>query len=113
MAVDAPANGSSVGSSFTVAGWAVDLGASSGSGVDAVHVYATAVGGDSPMPLGVATTGGSRPDVGTALGAQFGNSGFSLGASGLAPGQYDVTVYARSTVTGTFNQARTVRVTVE
>jgi hypothetical protein len=32
--------------------------------------------------------------------------------SGLAPGQYQIVVFAHSTVTGTFNQSRVVAITV-
>ena len=46
------------------------------------------------------------------LGAQFTNSGYNVTVSGLAPGQYQIAVYAHSTVTGTFNQSRVVSVTI-
>src|SRR4029450_10336624 len=40
LSIDVPGMGSTVSSSFAVAGWAVDTGAPSGTGVDAVHVWA-------------------------------------------------------------------------
>jgi hypothetical protein len=111
MALDAPAHGSTVGPTFTVSGWAVDRGAPSGTGVDTVHVWAFPQSG-SPMFLGVASYGGSRPDVGALFGSQFTSSAFSVTASDLSPGAYTVVAYAHSTVTGTFNQSRTATVTV-
>jgi hypothetical protein len=115
MAVDGPAAGSTQTRPFGIDGWAVDLGASSGPGVDAIHVYAFPVVGGSPSFLGVASYGVARPDVGAVFGSAFTNSGYHLAVTSgvLAAGQYDVTVYARSTVSGTFNQARVVRVTVQ
>ena len=40
MSLDVPSQGAAVSGQFAVAGWAVDLGASAGSGVDTVHVWA-------------------------------------------------------------------------
>ena len=100
---------------FRVDGWAADLGAPVGNGADAIHVWALSVGGGSARFLDAATLGGARPDVGSLYGSAFANSGFSLTVAGgaLAPGQYDVLVYAHSTVTGTFNQMRSVRITIQ
>src|SRR4029078_7924495 len=39
MSIDTPGSNQTVGSSFLVAGWATDLAATSGSGVDAIHIY--------------------------------------------------------------------------
>ena len=62
--------------------------------------------------MGPATYGNFRPDVASAFGnSQFTNSGFVLFAT-LAPGTYDIYVFAYSTVANSFNQARIVRVTV-
>jgi hypothetical protein len=36
-------------------------------------------------------------------GSQFTPSAYSLNASGLSPGNHQLAVYARSTVTGTYN----------
>jgi hypothetical protein len=113
MAVDAPATGASLGQPFSIAGWAIDRGAASGTGVDAVHVWAYPVAGGSPIFLGAATLGISRPDVGAAFGDQFTPSGYALSASGLAAAQYDIGVHAHSTVTGSFNQQRLVRINVQ
>jgi hypothetical protein len=112
MSVDLPSPNASLGQPFLVAGWAIDRGSGSGTGVDAIHVWAFPLSGGGPIFLGAASYGGTRPDVGGIFGSRFTNSGFGLMAAGLNPGTYDVVVYARSTVTGTFNNARVVRVTV-
>jgi endonuclease/exonuclease/phosphatase family metal-dependent hydrolase len=115
MFVYGPANGSALGSSFTIDGWAVDLGSGSGVGVDGVNAYAyrNPGSGESAIFLGAAAIGRSRPDVGAALqNSRFTPSGYTLAVSGLAAGVYDLVVTARSTVTNTFNNARTVRITV-
>jgi hypothetical protein len=110
MSLDAPVHGATVGDRVTVSGWALDLNGGTGSGVDAVHVYATPVGG-APYLLGAATFM-ERPDVASAYGQpRFLSAGFTLTAL-LAPGWYDITAYARSVVSGTFNTARTARVRV-
>ncbi len=111
MGINAPASGSVVGRPFSLIGWAIDLGAPAGTGVDAVHVYAYPPTG-SPQFLGAATYGLPRSDVAGAFGAQFANAGYSLSISTLGSGTYTIAVFARSTVTGTFNQAQTVVVTV-
>jgi hypothetical protein len=114
MSVDTPASGAVTGQPFQVAGWAIDLDAveSQGSGVDAIHVWAFPTDGSAATFAGAATTGSPRNDVGAAFGAQFTNSGYNLTVSGLAPGTYQLAVYAHSTVTGTFNQSRVVTITV-
>ena len=111
MAIDTPRVNASVPRTFTIAGWAADLGAASGSGVDTIHVWAWPIGGGSPVFVGVAGLNGARPDVGNRFGPQFASSGYSVTGT-LAPGTYDLAVYARSTVTGTFNNAQAVRVLV-
>ncbi len=112
MSVDLPSPNASPGPPFLIAGWAIDRGATGGTGVDVVHVWAFPAGGGAPIFLGAASTGGTRLDVGGIYGSRFTDSGFGLMAAGLGPGTYDVVIYARSTVTGTFNNARVVRVTV-
>jgi FG-GAP repeat protein len=109
--VDAPGDNAIIGSSFTVSGWAIDRGAGSGAGVDAIHVYAFNPGGAATF-LGVATYGLPRPDLGAFFGPQFTNSGFELQVSSLAAGTYQIVVFARSVVTNTFNAAVRSNVTV-
>ncbi|HET7219361.1 MAG TPA: hypothetical protein VFJ02_14990 [Vicinamibacterales bacterium] len=108
--VDSPANSATVAGQLTVSGWAVDLNSTSGTGVDAVHAYAFPVTGGQ-MFLGAASFT-QRLDVASYFGnSRFTNSGFALAAS-LPPGVYNVAVYARSTVTGTFNAVWTAQIRV-
>jgi hypothetical protein len=111
MSIDGPANGSTVGPSFTVGGWAIDRAAATGTGVSAVHVYATPSGGAQQF-LGVASYGIARSDIGAAFGARFTNSGFSLNVGPLAAGSYTITAYAFSTVTNAYSIVRSTQVTV-
>ncbi len=115
MWVDTPVQNAATTLPFNVAGWAVDLAAQTGPGVDAVHVWAypNPGSGAPAIFLGAATYGGSRPDIGAAYGSQFTNAGFSLTVQNQDPGEYRLIVYARSTVTGTFNQALTLTVFVD
>jgi hypothetical protein len=77
-----------------------------------VHVWAVPVGtAGAPVFIGAASFG-DRPDVAGAFGAQFKTSGFGLIANAPTPGVWDLIVYARSTVTGRFDAAQVVRVTV-
>jgi subtilisin family serine protease len=103
MSLDRPLSSSTSGSTVTASGWAIDTGGTSGTGVDQVHVWAFPTGGGSPTALGVATYGLSRPDVGAAFGnSRFNNSGFQIAAP-LPPGNYTITAYMHSTVSGTFS----------
>ena len=111
--LDTPAQNQNTSQNLTVAGWAVDLASTTTSGVDAIHVYAYATGSTTPIFLGAVAPGNSRPDVGNAFGAsRFGASGFRLDTTALTPGGYTLVVFAHSSVTGTFNNAQTVAVTV-
>jgi hypothetical protein len=113
MNVDYPgANTQVAGGAFLVSGWAIDLGASGGSGVDAIDVWAYPVGSSNAVYVGSATYGIARPDVAGFVGASFTNCGFTLVGSIATPGAYDLAVFAHSTVSGTFNQVKIVRVTV-
>jgi hypothetical protein len=112
IAIDTPAASATVGQPFTVAGWAIDTGAPSGSGMQWVDVYALPSGGSGMgTHVGGAAPTGSRPDVGAYYGAPFTNSGYSVSVSGLAPGTYTLNVFALSTVSGQWSlQQRTVTV---
>lgn len=116
LTIDAPTAGVSRTPPFTISGWAVDTGAASGTGMDTVHVWAFPTSGASPVLVGAATYGLARPDVATALGnSRFTNSGYSLTVTTAnlpVAETYDFYVFAHSTVTGTFNIVRAVRVTV-
>jgi hypothetical protein len=111
MAIDLPGTGSEVTGPFRVAGWALVQDGATAPGIAAVHVWAYPVSGGSAQFLGEATLGLGRPDVGGIFGPQFTPSGFNLDVSGLAPGTYDLAVFALPTG-GTFGPAQTVRVTV-
>jgi hypothetical protein len=115
MAVDLPAQYSTVQPGFVIAGWAADLGSTSGSGVDAIHVWAYPNPGSGTPPVfaGAGVLGFNRPDVAAAFGAaQAALSGFNMTTADLAPGVYDLTIFAHSVVAGAFNNSQVVRVTV-
>jgi hypothetical protein len=112
MAIDAPVAGASVPSSFVVAGWALDGSAATGSGIDAVHVWAYPTSGAAPVFAGAATLGHARPDVAAAFGAQFDASGYALDVQNLPAGSYTLIVYAHQASSGTFATERAVSVTV-
>jgi hypothetical protein len=111
MVVDTPGNGWAVGTTFIVAGWAIDTASPTGTGIDAVHVWAfPSVGGQ--IPVGVATYGVARPDIGDIFGAPFTNSGWSLSGS-LPVGTYTLAAYPHDTVLNAFMAPVMVFVTVQ
>ncbi len=114
VVVDAPARGGALaaGQAFTVAGWAADLDDQGGAGIDTVHVWARPRDGGDPRFLGAATLGGGRPDVAAVYGDRFRPSGYGLTVAGLAPGDYDLCVFAWSTVLQDFAPAATVALRV-
>ena len=95
-----------------VAGWAADLDAGD-TGIDTVHLWAYPLAGGRPIFLGAAEYGGVRPDVAAMYGDRVAQSGYGLRVDGLPLGEYDLAVFAYSTVRGRFLPARTVRVTVK
>ena len=95
-----------------VTGWAADLQSRDGTGVDAIHVWAYPANGGAPIFVGAADYGGARPDVAAIYGERFRKSGYGLRVEGLAPGTYDLAVFAYSTVSGGFAPAKVVRVTI-
>lgn len=119
MSIDTPSAGATIDApTFTVAGWAIDRVATSGSGVDALHVYAFRDPGSDQPPtfLGVAQVGVGRSDVANLFGNQFLKSGYELGvdraALGLTPGVYDIVVWTHSSVSNAFTAVSVVRVTL-
>ena len=113
LAIDAPASGATVSNGFSVAGWAVDLAATSGAGIAAVDVYAFPTAGGAAIYLGRATYGIARPDVGGLFGSRFTNSGYQLTANALTPGaSYRVAVFAKSSVSNDFANSASVNVSV-
>jgi hypothetical protein len=112
VVIDTPTRQQDVGQPFMLAGWAADLGAATGTGIATLHVWAYPLAGGPPVFLGVADSGGRRPDVAAAYGEQFQDAGYGLVVNGLTPGNYDLAVFGYSTVTGGFVPASVVRVTV-
>jgi hypothetical protein len=108
---------------FNVDGWSIDRAiestAMAGSGVDTLHVYAypNPGSGAPPIFLGVATVGLGRPDVAALYGSRYDTSGYHLSvdrsARGLTTGPHIIVVFSHSTVTGAFNNAAVVRVTLQ
>lgn len=117
IVIDTPSRGArgfvlAAGEPFTVAGWAADLDAGGDTGVDAVHVWAYPRNGADPILLGQAALRGARPDVAAVFGDRFKMAGYGLTAAGLPAGDYDVAVFAWSTVLQGFAPASTVPVRV-
>jgi hypothetical protein len=77
LVIDEPAAGASVPQPFVVRGWSIDPAASTGTGVDQVHVYAYPSGSNTPALGVVATYGTPRPDIANIYGSQFTNSGYT------------------------------------
>ncbi len=113
MHIDLPGNGATVREPFALSGWAFDAAATSGNGIDIVHLYAYPASGAPPIFLGAASVNGARPDVAAYVGQQFTYCGFGLVVRGLAPGDYTLVAYGRSTVAGTFAIAQTVSVRIQ
>jgi glucose/arabinose dehydrogenase len=111
VSVDAPANGSTVDSTFGIAGWAVDGASAEGPGIDTIHVWATRSDGQTVF-FGATTAFFDRPDVGAAFGAQFTRSGFDVQGTLPGPGNWSLLVYARSVLDGQFRLATPVTITV-
>lgn len=109
---DLVASGFSPKDELVVAGWAADLDSQVDSGVDTVHVWAYPTDGRDPIFIGAAEYGGARPDVAAIHGERSLKSGYGLRVQGLAPGTYDLAVFAYSTVKGGFGPAKVVRVII-
>jgi hypothetical protein len=114
LTIDAPSEGATSTSPLYIGGWAIDLGASVGTGIDAVHVYAypDPGSGAAPIFLGVADYGVTRSDVGAIFGARFTPSGWEL-RSPLSPGTYLLAMAAHSAVTNSFTAVQTRMVTIQ
>jgi hypothetical protein len=118
--VDTPGNGSTPNEGFVIGGWSIDLAATDspqssghGTGVDSVVVWATPTNGNPATFVGVAAYGVYRPDVGAIYGSQFTSSGWNLTAPYLTPGQYWLSVYPHSSITGTYMRPMVIVVTVQ
>jgi len=97
---------------FTLAGWALDLAAHAGTGVDTVHVWAYPATGTDPIFLGIAAYGATRSDVGAMFGEAFADAAYDLTVDGLPPETYDVVVFPHRARTNRFEGAQVVRMTV-
>ena len=51
-------------------------------------------------------TGGSRPDIAAAFGAQFAGAGYGIAVKGLPPAVYQIVAFAHSTVSGHIRRRR-------
>jgi hypothetical protein len=102
--IESPADDSLAGQPFYVTGWALDLRAKVGTGMEAVMAFAEPVAGGTRIPLGEATRY-MRPDLVGQVGPRFAAGGFFLGVHGLPAGRYNIVVEARSTVTGSISQS--------
>jgi hypothetical protein len=112
LSVESPHDGRAVSSTFSVTGWAFDGGSITGPGMDLVRVFEG--GTCSGTTLADARFGLSRPDVQTAyrLDSTFGATGFAATVTLTGAGPQQITVCARSRLTGTFAARRTLSLTV-
>ena len=114
ITVDTPLNGASAVGSVMVGGWAIDKRSTgTTTGIDVLHVYAYPASGAAPRFLGEVVPNRSRTDVSAAFGARYRYSGFNFPVTGLAPGAYDIVIYAHSTTTWAFENVRIVRVNIQ
>jgi hypothetical protein len=114
MAIETPLSGTTVPARFLIAGYAFDPEATSGSGVDAVAVFAypNFGSGEAPMPLGLATYGLARDDVARTFGSRFAASGFQLDVPVLPPGRYRIVAIARNIAANAYSAYASTDVTV-
>jgi glucose/arabinose dehydrogenase len=100
--LDVPSNAARLKEPFVLAGWAVDPDAAGGAGIDQLQVWAVPFAGGSPIFVGTPAAGLPRADVARIYGAQFGNAGFGVVVSRLAPGRYYLFAFARVIATGQY-----------
>jgi glucose/arabinose dehydrogenase len=109
--VENPPNGGRVRQPFTITGYALDPGAPN-AGINTIHVWAFSSTGQARF-VGVATYGGSRPDVAALYGPQFTPTGYTIPVKGLVPGDYLIGLYAWVNATQNFTAMGSLAVTVE
>ena len=68
--------------------------------------------GGAPVFVGAAPGRVARPDVAAFFGGEFLNAGFDFTGT-LAPGTYDLIVFARNVRTLKFDQSLVIRITVD
>jgi hypothetical protein len=112
VTIDTPRSQQDVEQPFLLGGWAADLDAVAGTGIETLHVWAYPLTGSVPVFLGTASYGAARPDVAAIHGDQYRASGFGLMVQGLAPGNYDLAVFAWTNVSSGLMPASGVRATV-
>jgi hypothetical protein len=112
--IDVPAVGQTTRPGASVSGWALNRDATSGTGIDAVHVWAypNPGSGQAPAYIGVASYGVFRPDVGAAFGSSFNNAGFTITIPSLTPGEYLFVAFPHNVASNAFDPPATRRVTV-
>jgi len=109
MSIEVPSPGE-VKLPFLIAGWAVDLAAPEGTGVNRVEILE---GGCEGTVIGIATNGIDRPDVAETYGPQFAPSGWQFEVKLLRPGDYTLAVRTKSSGVDNYNQCQAIQVTVE
>jgi hypothetical protein len=112
LQIDQRSTDVSMAQPFELTGWAIDLAATVGTGIDAVDVWATPIGGGPSIRLGSAATVEPRPDVSAIYGAQFGMAGFRILVDRLPAGTYDVQISIKAANGAAFLSAQRVRVAV-
>lgn len=109
MSIEVPSPGQ-VELPFLIAGWAVDLAAAEGTGVNRVEILE---GGCEGTVIGIATNSIDRPDVAETYGPQFAPSGWQFEVKLLRPGDYTLAVRTWSSGADNYNQCQAIQVTVE
>jgi hypothetical protein len=114
--IDAPTWGQTFqnhGIGMSINGYAIDLSSATGTGVDAVHVYAVDANTGTPTFLGAATIGLNN-GVAAGYGSRFASGGFSLtNNTDIGTGLKYIVVYSHSVGAAQFNIARLVGVFVQ
>ncbi len=103
------------GDAFCVGGWAADLDSpddTASAPCTCGRIRSTRTAPARSDFIGPAIFGGARPDVAAVYGDRFLDSGYGIIVNGLAPGTYDIAVFAYSTVVNNFTAARVARVIV-
>ena len=112
LAVDIPGSNATVDRPFVIGGWAIDTGATTGTGIDAIQAWAYPVSTPgSPVFVGTGQFG-DRSDVASIFGAQFLHGGYSVVSSSPPPGVWDLVVFAHSAMSGTYDAVQVIRITV-
>jgi len=104
--LDNPQPDSTLGSTLTVQGWAVDTQAEGGTGIDLVEAFLDQIPAQG-QPLGRLQYGVARPDVARLLGrGGVANAGFTL-ALDVPRGAHMLTVRAHSALSGAWSVQQT------